>query len=410
MKSKIPIILLLLVLSGTLFPENSLKINDIEFSPFIHFESRLTNDIEFTTGPDFFYQNKICTTDVSAIGCNIRKANFFSTANLVSASHNSNSLPFYFDINLGYSLYKYSLYCGKIYNLNSDENETMETLYLGIDKDIKMNNLLFRLTAQYINGDYQTATGATEYEKDTNKFDIISLNLFLSYDFKYFFPYGLFSGSLWNIADDPQYQLSLGISLFNPPAARNLIHPAYGTLDYVHVDKPNIYLYPEQECVVDVHIEPNGKITKSIPEYGNGWNVTVTPEGLIDDQYNFLFYEAKVDVNTPPEGWFVAKADLQIFFSKLLTEYNLNEIEIKDFIEYWTERLTDSQYYTVHPLLNDDIDPVCPISIDPKPDNLLRLWFVFIPQNEDVKLPAPVVSAFQRNGFYVVEWGGILHN
>jgi len=410
MKSKIPIILLLLVLSGTLFPENSLKIKDIEFSPFIHFESRITNDIEFTTGPDYFYQNKLYTTDVSALGCNIRKANFFSTANLVSAWHNDYSLPLYLDINLGYSLHKYSLYCGKIYNLISDENGTMETLYLGIDKDIKMNNLLLRLTAQYIIGDYKTATGTIENETETNKLDIISLNLFLSYQYAYLIPYGLFSGSLWNIADDPQYQLSLGISLFNPPATRNLIHPAYGTLDYVYVDKPNIYFYPEQECVVDVHIKPNGKITKSIPEYGNGWNVTVTSQGLIDDQYNFLFYEAKVNVNTPEEGWCVAKADLKTFFSKLLLEYGLNQTEINDFIEYWTERLTDSQYYTVHPLINNDIDPVCPISIDPKPDNLLRLWFVFIPQKENVKLPAPVVSAFQRNGFHVVEWGGILHN
>jgi len=41
---------------------------------------------------------------------------------------------------------------------------------------------------------------------------------------------------------------------------------------------------------------------------------------------------------------------------------------------------------------------------------VLRLWFVFIPQKEDVKLPAPAVSAFQRNGLHVVEWGGILHN
>jgi len=131
---------------------------------------------------------------------------------------------------------------------------------------------------------------------------------------------------------------------------------------------------------------------------------------LIDDQYNFLFYEAEVNVNTPAEGWCVAQANLKTFFTKTLTIYGLNQTEINDFIEYWTARLIDSPYYSVHPLLNHDIDAVCPISINPNPDNLLRLWFVFIPQIEDVKVPAPKVPAFPRNGFHVIEWGGILQN
>lgn len=408
MKTKILFALFILVLSASLFPENSLKIKDIEFTPYFHFESRITNDIEFAIAPDYYYPNTIYTTDISAFGFNLRKANFFTTFNLVTAWDDSKSSPFFFDVNLGYSLYKYSLYCGKIYNLNTDENDNMGPLYLGIDKDIKLNNLLFRFTAQYLYDEYQTTTGAMEYETENNSLDIISLNLFLSYKYTFLIPYGLLSFSKWNIADDPQYQLSLGLSLINPPAARNLIHPAYGTSNYVAVDKPNIYLYPEQECMVDVHIEPNGKITKSIPDYGMGWNVNVTPQGLIDDQYNFLFYEAQVDVITPPEGWCVVQADLENFFAKLLTEYGLSEMEIRDFIEYWTARLTDSQYYTIHPLLNEAIDQVCPISINPTPDNLLRLWFVFVPQNDSVKLDTPVIPEFQRNGFYVVEWGGIL--
>ena len=51
--------------------------------------------------------------------------------------------------------------------------------------------------------------------------------------------------------------------------------------------KPNIYIYPTETINLKVQIDfPNGgKILESIPHYNNYWNISVTPEGKIDNTY-----------------------------------------------------------------------------------------------------------------------------
>jgi hypothetical protein len=62
------------------------------------------------------------------------------------------------------------------------------------------------------------------------------------------------------------------------------------------IKKPNIYIYPTEKITLDVQlIFPNGgKIIASEPEYLNGWHIRVEPSGLINNQYHFLFYEARI--------------------------------------------------------------------------------------------------------------------
>ena len=48
--------------------------------------------------------------------------------------------------------------------------------------------------------------------------------------------------------------------------------------------------------------------------------------------------------------------------------------------------------------------------IDPKPDTIIRLDFYFKPIKEIVKIKEPIIITPTRNGFTVVEWGGILDN
>ncbi|HIY07000.1 MAG TPA: hypothetical protein H9844_07990 [Candidatus Evtepia faecigallinarum] len=46
------------------------------------------------------------------------------------------------------------------------------------------------------------------------------------------------------------------------------------------------------------------------------------------------------------------------------------------------------------------------LTIDPAPDTLLRVFMAWKPLDEPIQLPAQTLTAPQRTGFTVVEWGG----
>lgn len=91
--------------------------------------------------------------------------------------------------------------------------------------------------------------------------------------------------------------------------------------DMVLDKKPNIYLYPEKKTDIDLSISfpLGGNVYKSIPEYGNGWSVTVEPDGTIDGKYGYLFYESThPDHYQYGKGWVVKKENLENFSGKTL--------------------------------------------------------------------------------------------
>jgi len=174
------------------------------------------------------------------------------------------------------------------------------------------------------------------------------------------------------------------------------------------VRKPNIYLYPETAMQIDVSLFPQGHVTTSIPAYGDGWSVWAEPTGVLDGSYNFLFYEAQMPLTRPNAGWCVAANDLEPFFQEILHKYGFDENEIFDFLEYWLPILNEAPFYEIRPMTNETLDVICPISITPAPDNLLRLWLLFTPTDSHTELLQPTISFFDRNGFAVTEWGGAL--
>ena len=63
-------------------------------------------------------------------------------------------------------------------------------------------------------------------------------------------------------------------------------------------DKPIIYLYPEQEQLVEVKLLKEQNITVSYPKYNNSWQVIAKPNGDLKDiktnrNLYGLYYEAK---------------------------------------------------------------------------------------------------------------------
>jgi len=179
---------------------------------------------------------------------------------------------------------------------------------------------------------------------------------------------------------------------------------------YPTIAKPNIYLYPATMETLTVQINPTGKVTTSIPEYNTGWNVVVAPGGRINDTYDFLFYEATVDYNfTLDAGWVLQSSDFDRRMNEILVNIGLNDKERADFMDYWPKRMDWKKKYCVaYYLKREEMDKAAPLTISKTPESLLRLFFKFVPTDTLVTVPEPKIEKFQRIGFSVVEWGGIL--
>ncbi|MBN2493014.1 MAG: carboxypeptidase regulatory-like domain-containing protein [Deltaproteobacteria bacterium] len=178
------------------------------------------------------------------------------------------------------------------------------------------------------------------------------------------------------------------------------------------VCKPNLYLYPQQTIDVDVTLGlcQGCQVIESEPAYGDGWHVSVDPDGLIDGQYGYLFYEADVPRRYAlASGWSVPETELASFFDRTLDAYGLNQTEKADFVDYWNDHLAPAPYYGIYPLVEPAVlDGLVGLQIDPLPDEVFRLWFVITYEQEPLSPPEPEITALVRQGFTAVEWGVIL--
>ena len=202
---------------------------------------------------------------------------------------------------------------------------------------------------------------------------------------------------------DPQYFEEFNIDSF---------YDDYIVIGVSYEEKPNIYLYPEEEITIDVVIDfpHGGEVTTSIPDYGNGWkNLQVEPSGLINGKYNYLFYEsANPDLSQYNEGWIIAQGELELFFVKNMASSGFNEQEITDFTVYWLPLLKDYSYYAIFPQYNEQLDRIIQLNFSQKPDNILRLIYTLKGlRDNDLVLQEPEIPKFKREGFFVVEWGVI---
>lgn len=178
------------------------------------------------------------------------------------------------------------------------------------------------------------------------------------------------------------------------------------------VYKPNIYIYPTEKTQLEVKINfpMGGNIITSIPEYGQGWNIAVDTNGLIDNTYSYLFYESiQPDIWQVNYGWITKSDQLESFFRQNMSEYGFEGREIDDFIDYWIPKLDNYAFYSIYPQTERTITNVIKIDFSKQPDTMLRLFYVIKGHNQmPDELIEPTIESFERNGFAVTEWGVIL--
>lgn len=177
----------------------------------------------------------------------------------------------------------------------------------------------------------------------------------------------------------------------------------------VGVYKPNIYLYPTEETDITVRFEDPSLLTVTDPVYSGEWQVHAAPDGTLTQygkEYGYLFYESVTfpDYYQTESGFVIPADGREAAFEEILSQYGLNDTEIQDFCDFWCEKLDEGCDYAMYPQLNDTVDSAMPVTITPKPDSTLRVWFAFV-KNETPE-SVPEIEEFEREGYSAVEWGG----
>lgn len=158
------------------------------------------------------------------------------------------------------------------------------------------------------------------------------------------------------------------------------------------VRKPNIYIYPTEKIDLTVRLKfPNGgKIIDSSPKYLNGWNIQVNPSGVINNQYQYLFYEARIpEILQRRSGWLKKGEDLEYFFEQNLSDLSFSEKEILDFLEYWIPLFEVDKIYIIYPHYSKELSDIIEINFSIPPDNIIRVLYLIEEFNGNNKVPPP---------------------
>lgn len=178
------------------------------------------------------------------------------------------------------------------------------------------------------------------------------------------------------------------------------------------IDKPIIYLYPEEEINVTVKVGHPENITCSYPNYENGWEVIARPNGTLTDiktgRNLYALYWEGIDRSKSEikEGFIVNVNETIEFLEEKLEILGLTEREAQEFIIYWLPKLQENKYNYVRFATMEEINEKMPLDFSVKPDTLIRVLMEFKGLEEYIEIPEQKLETPERKGFVVVEWGG----
>ena len=189
----------------------------------------------------------------------------------------------------------------------------------------------------------------------------------------------------------------------NKPSQCNDLEQEFG--------KPVIYLYPKSEQDIFVSLDFKGKLICTYPQYKNGWKVTAKPDGTIinkeeNKEYSYLFWEGKNNHQWDFSKGFVVKGeDTREFLQDTLSKMGLTPKEYNEFIVYWLPKMQENKYNLIT-FPGEEYEELASLNISPKPDSILRVYMVYKPLQQPIKVEKQEIKPFERKGFVVVEWGG----
>ncbi len=174
--------------------------------------------------------------------------------------------------------------------------------------------------------------------------------------------------------------------------------------------KPVIYLYPEEETEVSVKLSLDGRLTCTYPAYNTGWKITAAPDGTLTDAkgqtYNYLYWEGQTNAKWDmTEGFCVKGEDTAVFLEEALEKLGLTRKEANEFIVYWLP-LMEQNPYNIISFQQEIYTDAAKLTVAPAPDTIIRVFMAWQGTECYVNIKEQVLSAPERTGFTVVEWGG----
>ena len=184
------------------------------------------------------------------------------------------------------------------------------------------------------------------------------------------------------------------------------------------VDKPVIYLYPDETTAVDVRLDLDFDLTCSYPAYNDGWKVIASPDGKLLNKennryYDYLFWEGKTDLvfGGFDKAACIKGEDTAAFLEEYLERAGLNPSEIDDFISFWLPKM-ESNPYNLISFPTEEYAKSARLNVSPAPDSEIRVFMIFKALDQEIEiapehsLEMPSGGSVSREGFTLVEWGG----
>ncbi len=188
------------------------------------------------------------------------------------------------------------------------------------------------------------------------------------------------------------------------------IAPGVFVIDDTVCYKPVIYLYPEEESAVSVKLFLDGNLTCTYPAYNDGWYVTAMPDGTLVDakgqMYNYLYWEGETSARWDmTEGFCVRGEDTAAFLEDALEKLGLTRREANEFIVYWLP-LMEQNPYNIISFQTECYTDAAKLEVIPAPDTVIRVFMTFKASDYMIRILPQRLTAPERTGFTVVEWGG----
>lgn len=178
------------------------------------------------------------------------------------------------------------------------------------------------------------------------------------------------------------------------------------------IDKPIIYLYPQETTELSVKLGNPEKITCSYPRYKEEWKVIADPDGMLTDvesrrKLYALYWEGK-EMPQPEmtDGFIVKGEDTIEFLEEKLEILGLNEREAEEFIIYWLPKMQNNKYNYIRFATMEEINEYMPLKFSVQPDSIIRVLMQFKAIDEYIEISEQELETPKREGFVVVEWGG----
>ena len=117
----------------------------------------------------------------------------------------------------------------------------------------------------------------------------------------------------------------------------------------------------------------------------------------------FILSLSKLAALLKKQGKFYIFSIKDFFYRRPLKKH------IKDFLEFWMPRMPTTSYVRLSWLNTEQMNQLAPLHITPRPDTMIRVFLDFSGQaTADTTLTPQTLTSIPRDGFTVIEWGGLL--